>query len=192
LRHGGLHGSTGSKGRDDCCEVRSDRNIAAIARTVRRGAASRGRISQARPQFGRPGEQCDHRPSASFAFRASEFADGRWWRGRIGRTRLHITSTTPLNSSYEGPLGSAALALFTNRDKKSSAEFCATAIPDIKAQIFSELIGIGAPPSYRDGSLTSSLALPALRCGDRMMPHLAAGFLLLSSLFFDGKMTGRR
>jgi hypothetical protein len=40
LRHGGLHGSTGSKGRDDCCVVRSDRNIAAIARTVRRGAAS--------------------------------------------------------------------------------------------------------------------------------------------------------
>jgi hypothetical protein len=40
LRHGGLHGSTGSKGRDDCCVDRSDRNIAAIARTVRRGAAS--------------------------------------------------------------------------------------------------------------------------------------------------------
>jgi hypothetical protein len=57
LRHGGLHGSTGSKGRDDCCVIRSDRNRAAIARTVRRGAASRGRISQARPHFGRPGEQ---------------------------------------------------------------------------------------------------------------------------------------
>jgi hypothetical protein len=61
LRRGGLHGSTGSKGRDYCCVVRSDRNIAAIARTVRRGAASRGRISRARPQFGRPGEHCDQK-----------------------------------------------------------------------------------------------------------------------------------
>ena len=74
LRHGGVHGSTGSKGRYDCCVVRSDRNIAAIARTVHRGAASRGRISQARPQFGRPGEHFDQRASANFRICATGFA----------------------------------------------------------------------------------------------------------------------
>ncbi len=43
FRHGGANDSTGSKGRDNSCVVRSGCNIAAITRTARRARSSKGK-----------------------------------------------------------------------------------------------------------------------------------------------------